>query len=167
MRHSFKLNDETHALWLSRLGQGYVLDIAGTGHPVTIAPDGGGGHRLTVDGVATDVLIAIDGNTVHIHLDGCHWELRHLEPVELHAGDSGASLDDVATAPMPGVVVAVHTAPGASVARGDTLMVIESMKLETAIKAWRDGTVETVHVPEGRTFERSAALVTFAPEAKS
>ena len=82
-------------------------------------------------------------------------------------GDHGASADDVATAPMPGVVVAVHTAPGARVTRGDTLMVIESMKLETAIKAWRDGTVETIHVAEGRTFERSAPLVTFAPEAKS
>ena len=51
--------------------------------------------------------------------------------------------------------------------RGDTLLVIESMKLETAIKAPRDGMVETVHVADGRTFERSAPLVTLAPEAKS
>ena len=134
--------------------------------PIAIEPDGCGGQRLIVDGEATDALIAIDGNTVHVHLDGQHWELRYLEPVELHAGDHGASADDVATAPMPGVVIAVHTEPGARVTRGDTLMVIESMKLETAIKAWRDGTVETIHVVEGRTFERSAPLVTFAPEAK-
>ena len=46
-------------------------------------------------------------------------------------------------------------------------MVIESMKLETAIKAWRDGTVETIHVAEGRDFRaRRAALVTFAAEAE-
>jgi acetyl/propionyl-CoA carboxylase alpha subunit len=166
MRHSFKLNDEVHTCWLGRHAGGYALDIAGVGHQVAVASDGCGGHRLTVDGKTTDALIAVDGNTIHIHLDGRHWELRYLEPVELYAGESGTSANDVASAPMPGVVVAVHTAPGAQVSRGDTLMVIESMKLETAIKAWRDGTVETVHVAEGRTFERSAALVTFTVEAK-
>ena len=166
MRHSFKLNDEVHACWLGRHPSGYVLDIDGAGHRVALESDRCGGHRLTIDGNTTDALTAVDGNTIHIHLDGRHWELRYLEPVELYAGESGTSADDVATAPMPGVVVAVHTAPGAQVTRGDTLMVIESMKLETAIKAWRDGTVETIHVAEGRTFERSAALVTFAVEAK-
>jgi acetyl/propionyl-CoA carboxylase alpha subunit len=167
MRHSFKLDDQIHTTWLSRRADQYLLDVDGVGHSVTLESDGRGGHRLTVDGVAADALIAVDGNTIHVHLDGRQWELRYLEPVELHAGDHGTSADDVATAPMPGVVVAVHVTAGACVARGDTLMVIESMKLETAIKAWRDGTVETIHVPEGRTFERSAALVTFAPEAKS
>jgi len=167
MRHSFQLNDDIHTCWLGRIDGRYLLDIDGKHHAVAIARDGNDGQRLIVDGIATDTMIAIDGNTIHIHLDGRHFELRYLEPVELYADHSGASADDVVTAPMPGVVVAVHTAPGARVARGDTLMVIESMKLETAIKAWRDGTVETIHVPEGRTFERSAALVTFAPEAKS
>lgn len=167
MRHSFKLNDDTHTLWLSHSEGGYTLDVDGKRHPVAIASDGSGGQHLTVDGVATDALIAIDGNTLHVHLDGQHWELTYLEPIDLYAGDHGASAEDTAVAPMPGVVIAVHVAPGAQVARGDTLLVIESMKLETAIKAWRDGTVETIHVPEGRTFERSAALVTFAPETKS
>lgn len=164
MRHSFKLNDDIHTLWLSRRAGEYVLDIDGVTRTVALERND---RQLVIDGVMTDALIAIDGNTIHVHLDGRHWELRYLEPVELHAGDHGAAADDVATAPMPGVVVSVHTAAGARVSRGDTLVVIESMKLETAIKAWRDGTVESVHVTEGRIFERSAPLVTFAPEAKS
>jgi 3-methylcrotonyl-CoA carboxylase alpha subunit len=166
MRHSFKLNDEVHTCWLGRHATGYALDIDGVEHRVAVESDGCGGHRLTVAGKTIDALIAVDGDTIHVHLDGRHWALRYLEPIELYAGESGTSADDVATAPMPGVVVAVHTTPGAQVTRGDTLMVIESMKLETAIKAWRDGTVETIHVAEGRTFERSAALVTFAAEAR-
>lgn len=164
MRHSFKLNDDVHTLWLSRRAGKYLLDIDGTEHAVALEADG---QRLIVDGAATDALVAVNGNTLHVHLDGHYWELRYLEPIELYAGDSGAAADDVATAPMPGVVVAVHTTAGARVSKGDTLVVIESMKLETAIKAWRDATVETVHVAEGRTFERSAPLVTFAPETKS
>ena len=164
MRHSFRLNDDVHTLWLSRVAGKYLLDIDGTVHTIALERDG---QRLVVDEAATDALVAVDGNTIHVHLDGRHFELRYLEPVELHAGDHGSAADDVATAPMPGVVVAVHTTAGARVSRGDTLVVIESMKLETAIKAWRDGTVEAIHVAEGRTFERSAPLVTFAPEAKS
>jgi biotin carboxyl carrier protein len=68
---------------------------------------------------------------------------------------------------MPGVVIAVHAAEGQTVARGDTLVVIESMKLETAIKAPRDGVIATVHVAVGKTFDRAAPLVTLAPEAKA
>jgi acetyl/propionyl-CoA carboxylase alpha subunit len=167
VRHIFKLDNDTHALWLGHRDGRYWLDVDGQQHMVAIEPTGGSGHRLIVDGAATEELVAVDGNTVFVHLDGRHWELRYLEPIALYASDADASIENVALAPMPGVVVTVNVVAGAAVSRGDTLLVIESMKLETAIKAWRDGTVEHVHVIEGRTFERSAALVTFAPEKKS
>ena len=67
-------------------------------------------------------------------------------------------------APMPGVVVALNVAPGQKIARGETLLVIESMKLETAIKAGRDGIVAAVHFEKGCTFNRGAALVSLQPE---
>ena len=57
-------------------------------------------------------------------------------------------------------VIAVAAEPGAQVQAGDTLMVIESMKLETAIKAPRDGVVATVTFAAGQSFERDAVLVT-------
>jgi biotin carboxyl carrier protein len=52
---------------------------------------------------------------------------------------------------------------GQSVTAGETLMVIESMKLETAIKAWRDGAVAAVHVGVGQTFQRGTPLLALAP----
>jgi acetyl/propionyl-CoA carboxylase alpha subunit len=166
VRHTFKLDDTNYAVWLGKRAGRYALDVDGAQHNVALqAADGG--HRLVLDGAATDALVAVDGNTIFVHLDGRHFELRYLEPVALYAADADASSENVALAPMPGVVVSIQVAAGATVSRGDTLLVIESMKLETAIKAWRDGTVEEIHVVEGRTFERSAALVTFAPEKKS
>ncbi len=51
------------------------------------------------------------------------------------------------------------------VAAGDTLMVIESMKLETAIKAWREGSVAAVHVGMGQAFQRGAPLISLAPQS--
>jgi biotin carboxyl carrier protein len=49
--------------------------------------------------------------------------------------------------------------PGDTVAAGDLLLVIESMKLETPFKAWRDGRIESVHVALGQTFERDKVLL--------
>jgi 3-methylcrotonyl-CoA carboxylase alpha subunit len=63
---------------------------------------------------------------------------------------------------MPGTVVALKVAPGDAVTAGTVLMVIESMKLETQIRASQDGIVERVHVKESDSFDRNAILVTLS-----
>ena len=52
---------------------------------------------------------------------------------------------------------------GQAVKEGDILLVIESMKLETAIRASRDGIIEIVHVALAQSFERDAPLITLTP----
>jgi 3-methylcrotonyl-CoA carboxylase alpha subunit len=125
---------------------------------VAFGPDG----VAAIDGVASRVLTVVDGDLVHVWLDGETRTLRYHDPVAYHGSHADSSADDVIQAPMPGVVVAVHVAQGAAIARGDTLMVIESMKLETAVKAPRDGVVGAVHVAVGQSFDRSAPLATLA-----
>jgi biotin carboxyl carrier protein len=121
-------------------------------------------HRLTVDGESCEIVLAGDGDLTWVHVDGASFAVRYTDPVRRHAGHAGGGADDVAQAPMPGVAIAVHVAAGDDVVLGATLMVIESMKLETAIKAWRAGTVAAVHVSPGQTFDRGAALVTLTAE---
>jgi biotin carboxyl carrier protein len=165
MRHTLTIADAEHAVWLSRNGDGYALDVDGRAVAVALAPTGDRTWRLTVDGETTEIVLAGDGDLTHLHVDGASFTVRYTDPVVRHAGHAGGGADDVALAPMPGVAIAVHVAEGQDVARGTTLVVIESMKLETAIKAWRDGTVATVHVAAGQAFERGAALVTLASES--
>jgi len=150
MRHSLTISGLEHQVWLARAGAGYALHVADRVIPAAI-PD-----------VA---MIAVDGDQVHIHLDGSTWTVQYTDAVARHARHGAGASDDLIAAPMPGVVIAMHAAEGQTVARGDTLVVIESMKLETAIKAPRDGIVATLHVAVGRTFDRAAPLVTLAPEA--
>jgi biotin carboxyl carrier protein len=146
MRHHLLIGDETHDVWLSR--------DAGT-------------ERLLVDEewhvlppVPHDAVVVVQGDTAYIHHAGRAHVVRYENPVELLAEHSEGGADDVARAPMPGSVVAVNVAPGDKVANGDGLIVIESMKMETVIRAMRDGEVEAVHVSVGDSFDRDAMLVT-------
>ena len=62
-------------------------------------------------------------------------------------------------APMPGLVKSVFATPGAKVAKGDRLAMLEAMKMEHALLALRDGTVAEVLVSQGDQVSAGAALV--------
>ena len=70
----------------------------------------------------------------------------------------GASI----TAPMPGTILKVNVQSGASVKKGDILMVLEAMKMENEICAPADGTVASVNVTNGATVDAGAVLCTLA-----
>ena len=65
-------------------------------------------------------------------------------------------------APMPATVIKVMTAPGASVRKGDTVIVLEAMKMELPIRAPGDAVVTAVHCREGELVQPEAVLVEFA-----
>ncbi|HYB53652.1 MAG TPA: biotin/lipoyl-containing protein [Thermoanaerobaculia bacterium] len=62
-------------------------------------------------------------------------------------------------APMPGLVRRVEVSPGASVTRGQILMILEAMKMEHAIRAPRDGIVSRIAFAEGEQVEEGVPLV--------
>ncbi|KQT47447.1 pyruvate carboxylase [Aureimonas sp. Leaf454] len=64
-------------------------------------------------------------------------------------------------APMPGVVSTLAVAAGQSVKTGDVLLSIEAMKMETALHADRDGTIEAVNVKVGDQIDAKDLLVSF------
>ena len=67
---------------------------------------------------------------------------------------------------MPGRVVKVFAAPGQAVKKGDSLVSVESMKMEYFVKATRDGVVDAIKVNEGDTVAMKQELVSFqAPPA--
>jgi biotin carboxyl carrier protein len=74
---------------------------------------------------------------------------------------AGGSLD----APMPGTVIDVRVEPGAAVAEGDTLVILESMKMELAIQAPADGVVADVFVAAGDRVAQAAPLVALDGES--
>ena len=102
-------------------------------------------------------------------LDDGGWHVQ-AGPVDLVVHDAsfepggsagGAAATHELRAPFNGKVISVQAQAGATVARGDTLLVLESMKLEHVLGAARDGVVKAVHVTAGQQAATSQVLVTF------
>jgi biotin carboxyl carrier protein len=68
-------------------------------------------------------------------------------------------------APMPGMVLKVNVVPGQHVDKGETLVVIEAMKMENIIKARADAVVSAVHAVAGRSIEKGDSLLEFHADA--
>ena len=62
-------------------------------------------------------------------------------------------------APMPATVVAINPPPGRRVNEGDTLIVLEAMKMELPIKAPRSGVVKAVHCAKGDLVQPGVNLL--------
>lgn len=164
MRHGLTLHGVTHDVFLSPVPGGYILHADGRETFLAVDAETHGAMILAIDGEDCEVRYAIAGEDIFLHCDGRHYHLTHHEPVRRFASADNSEANAAARAPMPGTVVRIAVAPGSAVVAGDALLVIESMKLETTIRAWRDGTVEALHVAEGATFERGTLLVSLAEE---
>lgn len=65
------------------------------------------------------------------------------------------------TSPMPGVVLSVEVSVGSNVSRGQTLLVLEAMKMKNELKAERDGTVASIQVAVGDQVKHGDVLLVF------
>lgn len=79
---------------------------------------------------------------------------------EAPAAPAGAAGAVVVNAPMPGNILDVKVKPGDSVKAGDTLLILEAMKMENEISAPQDGTIASVDVRKGDVVDSGALLCT-------
>ncbi len=91
---------------------------------------------------------------------------------EMAAESGGARLSrrdahETLTAPMPAKIVNVAVAPGAAVKKGDTLLVLEAMKMEMPIRASGHAIVKAVHCREGELVQPETVLIELEQEASS
>jgi propionyl-CoA carboxylase alpha chain len=77
---------------------------------------------------------------------------------EKRAADAGHAL----RCPMPGLVLAIAVKEGQEVKAGETLAVIEAMKMENVLHAERDAVVKTIHAKPGDSLAVDAVILEFA-----
>ena len=113
------------------------------------------GELIARDGLAVERLYAVSaGSTTWVFRNGFVYEV-----VEEAATRKRAGAHESLTAPMPATVIRINVAPGAPVKKGDTLIVLEAMKMELPVRAPTDGTVSTVACQVGQLVQPGVALI--------
>ncbi|MFI9603727.1 acetyl/propionyl/methylcrotonyl-CoA carboxylase subunit alpha [Streptomyces sp. NPDC052043] len=125
-----------------------------------------GTHTVTDDTVS----VTLDGvrHTFHraadwLGRDGDAWHVRDHDPVAASLSRAAHAGADSLTAPMPGTVTVVKVAVGDEVAAGQSLLVVEAMKMEHVISAPHAGTVTELDVAPGTTVAMDQVLAVIAP----
>ena len=117
------------------------------------------GDRVLVDGTAVDVPAraeaVADGDPRWVFLDGEVYEFEVQRAGRKRTAGHHGSL----SAPMPATVVRVNTQTGARVKKGETLLVLEAMKMELPVRATTDGVVAAVNCRIGELVQPGVPLV--------
>ncbi|WP_097911503.1 acetyl-CoA carboxylase biotin carboxylase subunit [Streptomyces sp. b84] len=120
------------------------------------------------------VTVELDGAVGHFHRsgdwlgrDGDTWHVQDHDPVEASLSGAGRSGADTLAAPMPGTVTVVKVAVGDEVEAGQSLLVVEAMKMEHVISAPHAGTVTELDVTAGATVAMDQILAVVAPREDS
>ncbi len=155
----FKLtvNGRGHEIEIVRRRPHLVVRIDGRTHEVSAVGDEGDGRQtVEIGGAPVHFARAQSGERQIVRLSGRTFDIGLVDPRGSVTGAAGGQ--DHIKAPMPGAVVSVHKAAGDPVKRGETIVTIESMKLQTALGAPRDGVVAEVLRKEGDTFEKDEVI---------
>ncbi|MFQ5435461.1 MAG: biotin/lipoyl-containing protein, partial [Anaerolineae bacterium] len=70
-----------------------------------------------------------------------------------------ATKDSDVTTPMPGRITAIHVREGDAVKAGDTVLVVEAMKMENPVHAPVSGAIQAIHVAEGDNINPDECLM--------
>lgn len=117
-------------------------------------------YTITVNGNVYDVTVEENTNGAPAAAPAPRAAAPAPAPAAKPAAAAGAAGSISITAGAAGKVVDVVAAPGATVKKGDPVVVLEIMKMETPVVAPQDGTVASVEVAKGETVESGAVLAT-------
>jgi biotin carboxyl carrier protein len=96
----------------------------------------------------------------------CIVEDERLVSIRRVAGLTTTSHDTVVKAPMPGLIVRILKETGETVNKGESLLIVEAMKMENELKSPINGRVIDIHVAIGRPVDKGQSLITLSGHDK-
>jgi biotin carboxyl carrier protein len=106
-----------------------------------------------LESTSTDLKILLNGDPLTLKKHSKLTEI--LEKLPSHSGIGGQSSQNSVSSQIPGRVISISINKGDSVKKGDNIVVLESMKMQVAIKSHRDGIVKELRVKEGQSISRN------------
>lgn len=158
MRYRFQHADRVYEVAIERQGGAYHATVDGQPFELEVLDAQPGQISLRFAGRPITLYWAEDGPQKWVSLDGCTYRLER--PRTARATRSADEPDGGAAvrAPMPAQVRAVQVGKGQAVEKGQTLLLLEAMKMEIRIRAPADGHVARLLVVDGQAVEKDQLL---------
>jgi biotin carboxyl carrier protein len=136
-------------------GEPLTLDVASSGVPGTFS--------LLVDGQPRSAYVTRRGAGYEVIVEGRRFAVGPAAIGRQRGAIGAKDRPGEVTAPLAGVVTEIRVAVGDTVAAGQTLLVIEAMKMQNEIQAPQAGTIAVVHYEVGQRVEQGAKVVDYTP----
>lgn len=163
MKYITTVNDKTYEIEIAQEGQVLV-----DGVPRAIDFHRGrayGVFSLIIDHQSYETIVEERDGTYHVLITGNLYEVsvtdERAQRLAHASGALGAGSGEILMkSPMPGLIVAVAVEEGQEVEEGQTVIILESMKMQNELKAPRAGTIGRVSVAAGNNVEQGKPLIT-------
>ncbi len=161
MDFQYEYQETTHKLSLTQVNAHQFKAVIGEREIEFFATQQtDGAWLLTINHQRILAYIASDGDMRYVHVNGNTVTLTAIDERKQRRKQSATAGD--LTAQMPGQVVEVLVAQGDMVSSGQTLVILEAMKMEIRVTAPIDGTIQGIFIDQGDIVQRGQRLVEVA-----
>jgi len=170
MEYVFQYAGDTHRVHIDVKGETYSIDLESGPVEVDARPISDNCLSLILGNRSLIVYLAHTERETFLHIRGHHFRLEKADGVvsaEAGRTEQGGPGDLLVAAPMPGTVVAVQVKVGDVVEKNRSLVIVESMKMENALRSPIDGRVEKINYAEGDLVDAGVPIVELVPEEES
>ena len=158
MKAILDYNSQSFPIDLTPTGKSYRATMGDETVDVEIISAQAGKLDLLIDGERITAYVSSDNAKRWVTINGRTYLLTKQSGSRKSGGTHHHTAGEL-TAPMPGQVRAVNVSEGDVVTKGQTLMILEAMKMEIRIQAQVDGAVASISVKVGQTVEREQMLI--------
>lgn len=160
MEYHYHVGNQIKTVRVEREGEAYRVSVDGAApREVRVTREDEHTLRLQFDGQQQRLCIAHDGQKRFVALGSTVFELKLMDRASQRQRASAETNAGNLQAQMPGQVVSLAVHEGDEVTRGQTLVVLEAMKMELRVQAPYTGRVKRVLVEQGQVVERGQQLV--------
>lgn len=167
MEYRLKIGDE---VWFCRadIREANAVRITMKDHVVDVHYSRVSAHQihLMVDGTATRAFVAGGDDEKIVVIEGVPYPVQNEDVLDQTAAKRKGprGIPRHVTPPMPSVVVRIMVSPGGLVRKGDGVVVVTAMKMESTLTAPHDGRVRNIHVAVGDKVMPGQVLVDIEKE---
>ncbi len=157
MRDRFQSRDRIYEVSLERQGEAYRAVVDGQAFDLELIDSQAGVLTVRFNGRPAIIYYAPDGSSLWLSQGGCTYRMdKPSQRRNPSTGEAGGG--QAVHSPMPAQVRAVQVGEGDVVEKGDTLLLLEAMKMEIRVKSPAAGRVKRLLVSNGQAVERDQIL---------